>query len=306
MKLLITRGLPGCGKTTYARAWVAQDPQRRARVNRDDIRAMLTDSVFVQQTATDPGTERVAIAARDALVTALLKRGVDVIIDDTNLPSRIARDLRRLATAAGAEFEVIDMSDVPLDECLRRNAVRDGRERVPGDRIRDMHARFVVGRPYPLPLADEPETAVGKGYRPVPGTPPIILVDLDGTVALMGNRSPYDETRVHEDQPNAPVIAAVRALHAAGHAVVFCSGRTEGCRAATQVWLAEHVGVPYEALHMRRVGDTRKDSVVKLEIFDREIRDRYTVLAVLDDRASVVAMWRSMGLTVFAVADGQF
>ena len=42
--LVITRGLPGSGKTTYARAWVAEDREHRARVNRDDIRQMLGDS----------------------------------------------------------------------------------------------------------------------------------------------------------------------------------------------------------------------------------------------------------------------
>ena len=46
--LIITRGLPGCGKTTYARAWVAEDREHRARVNRDDIRAMLEDGQFVK------------------------------------------------------------------------------------------------------------------------------------------------------------------------------------------------------------------------------------------------------------------
>jgi hypothetical protein len=146
----------------------------------------------------------------------------------------------------------------------------------------------------------------GEPYEPPHGKPPAIMVDIDGTVALRGTRSPYDETRVHEDHPNAPVIAAVRAMRAAGHAVIYCSGRTAGCRDATQTWLAEHVGVEYEALHMRAVGDTRKDSIVKLEIFDRQIRHRYRVIAVFDDRASVVAAWRDIGLTVFAVAEGNF
>jgi hypothetical protein len=49
-----------------------------------------------------------------------------------------------------------------------------------------------------------------------------------------------DETRVHEDRANHAVIAAVRAMHAAGHAVVFCSGRSDACREATEKWLAEH------------------------------------------------------------------
>jgi hypothetical protein len=64
--------------------------------------------------------------------------------------------------------------------------------------------------------------------------------------------------------------------------------------------------VPYLALHLRAVGDHRKDAVVKREIFDREVRDRYRVVGVFDDRMQVVAMWRELGLTVFQVAEGDF
>jgi hypothetical protein len=39
--LIITRGLPAAGKTTRALRWVAEDPQRRARVGSDEIAAML-------------------------------------------------------------------------------------------------------------------------------------------------------------------------------------------------------------------------------------------------------------------------
>ncbi|HEY3505987.1 MAG TPA: hypothetical protein VGN37_24770 [Actinocatenispora sp.] len=136
--------------------------------------------------------------------------------------------------------------------------------------------------------------------------PSAVLVDIDGTVALRGDRSPYDERRIHLDAPNPPVVATVRALHAAGHRVVFCSGRTDGCRAATESWLAEHMAVPYEGLYMRRAGDTRRDSLVKTELYQRHIRPRYTVLLVLDDRNQVVQAWRALGLTVFQVADGNF
>lgn len=307
-KLIIARGLPASGKSTYARAWVAEDPVRRARVNRDDLRAMAHNSAFIVQTDSQPGTERAIQAARDAAITALLKRGMDVVSDDTNLVSRTVRDLRRLAVLAGAEFEIVDLTDVPLDECLRRNALREGVARVPEDRIRDMHARYIAGKPHPLPLGEEPAdpTAVVP-YEPKPDTPKAIMIDVDGTVALMAGRGPYDETRVHEDRPNEPVIAAVRGMARAGHRPVFCSGRTDACRQVTEAWIRRHVfaALPFE-LHMRAVGDTRKDSVVKLELFDRHIRDRLHVVAVFDDRRQVVDMWRSLGLTVFQVAEGQF
>jgi predicted kinase len=307
--LIITRGLPASGKTTRARAWVSEDPQRRARINRDDLRGMAHDSEFVPQSDADPGTERAIQAVRDAAVTALLKHGIDVVCDDTNLPQRNARDLRRLALLAGADFDVWDLTDVPLEECLRRNKERTGRAFVPEERIRDWWAKFV--RPLkgqPMPFPEDPADAASDAvpYVPQPGARTAVMVDIDGTTAIMCGRSPFDETRVHEDTPNRAVIETVKAMYAAGHEIVFCSGRTDGCREATEKWLAEHVGVPYVALHMRAAGDMRKDSVVKRELFDRHIRDAWDVVMVLDDRNQVVDAWREIELTVFQVAPGDF
>jgi predicted kinase len=301
--LLITRGLPGSGKTTFARRWVAEDREHRARVNRDDIRAMLDDSQFVKGV-----TEPRVLAARDAAILSLLAKGIDTICDDTNLPQRTARDLAKLAKRAGAELTVVDLTDIPLADCLARNAARTDKTPVPEDAVRDMHARFLAGRPWPLPLPEEPAadaTAI-ELYEPKPGTPKAVLVDIDGTTALMAARSPFDETRVHEDRPNAPVITVIRALADAGNAVVFLSGRTDACRAATHQWLLEHVRVPFQALHMRPAGDMRKDAIVKRELFDQHVRDRYDVVCVLDDRDQVVAAWRELGLTCLQVAPGNF
>lgn len=301
--LIITRGLPGSGKTTHARQWVAGDRAHRARVNRDDLRAMLDDGEF-QKGVTEPRI----LAARDAAILGLLRKGLSVICDDTNLPQRTARDLAALARQAGADFAVYDYSGVPLETCLERNAGRTDKQPVPEAAIRDMHARYLAGRGFPLPLPEEPADASGEAalYEPKPGTPYAVLVDIDGTVALKGARSPFDETRVHEDRPNVRVIEAIITEHLIGKRVIFMSGRTDTCREATEKWLRENVGIPWEALHMRPAGDMRKDSVVKRELFDRHVRDHFDIRRVYDDRDQVVAMWRSLGLTCMQVAEGNF
>lgn len=294
------RGLPASGKSTHAAAWVAEDPLRRARVNRDSLRDMMHGGYH------GGNAELHVTTASHAAILDLLRKGLDVACDDTNLRQRVIRDLAKLAARAKAGFEVRDFTDVPIEVCIKRDAERG---RTVGEAvIRDMHTRYIRGRALPFPL---PEDAADDGagpalYEAKPGTPRAVLVDIDGTVALMGARSPFDETRVHEDQPNQPVIDVVRALHAAGNRVVFLSGRTAGCRAATQKWLAQHVTVPFDGLHMRPVGDSRKDAIVKAELFDAHIRDVYDVACVLDDRNQVVRVWRDMGLAVLQVADGDF
>lgn len=143
-------------------------------------------------------------------------------------------------------------------------------------------------------------------YTPPANAPRVVLCDIDGTVALRGDRSPYDESRVVDDQPNWPVIDTLLALEVANHQLVFLSGRSEKCRDDTETWLSRHVVWGPLELHMRTVGDTRPDTEVKLEMFNTHIRDRYDVRVVLDDRNSVVQLWRSLGLTCLQVADGDF
>ncbi|MEV1332562.1 AAA family ATPase [Micromonospora costi] len=296
-RLIATRGLPASGKTTFARTLQPSV----VRVNRDDLRRMLHGERLFTQWA-----EAQVTTAQRAQVEALLRARADVCVDDTNLRARTLRDWAELAARYGADFEVHDFTDVPLDECLRRDAARPEAERVGEAAIRRLHERYLEGRALPLPV---PEARTGRPARvqaPDTGPPEIVLVDIDGTVALNVSRSPYDMTRVGEDRPNEAVIAAVRAMHAAGYGVVFCSGRDASARADTVAWLARHVRVPYLALHLRALGDSRKDSVVKQEIYEREIRDRYRVIGVFDDRMQVVRMWRALGLTVFQVAEGDF
>lgn len=295
--LHITRGLPASGKSTWARQWVAEDPAHRAEVNRDHLRLMMHGG-FVN-------AETQITAARDGAVLALLQRGTSVVVSDTCLPQRHARGLAQLALKAGAEVEIVDLANVPLEVCIERDAAREAK--VGEERIRDMWDRFIRGRAYPLPLPDDTANAATQAdlYEAKPGTPKAVLVDIDGTVALMNGRSPYDESRVDEDGPNTRVIDVVKALARDGHYIVFMSGRTAGCMDATADWLDRQGFGDYE-LHMRPVGDQRKDSIVKVELFDQHIRDRFNVTAVLDDRQQVVDAWRALGLTVLQVAEGNF
>ncbi|WP_052424121.1 phosphatase domain-containing protein [Nonomuraea candida] len=148
----------------------------------------------------------------------------------------------------------------------------------------------------------------------IPGQPPIeeanlplaALVDVDGTLALRGDRGPYDWSRVGEDTPHWPVIETVRALHHRGYRIVVMSGRPDECRDATAAWLNAHLCVPWEELLMRAAGDYRKDAKVKTELYERRVRGRYDVRVVLDDRQQVVDAWRALGLAVFQVAPGDF
>jgi predicted kinase len=308
-ELLILRGLPASGKSTYAKWWVEQDRKNRARVNRDLFRQMLDDGVYIKGI-----TEGRVIDAEHGAIARLLQKGVSVVVDDTNLPKRTVRDLARIAAKLSTPGQQISWSvadealSTPLEECIKRDAAR--LHQVGQEVIIDMHARYIAnGSAFEL---IDPDSLWGgnnpsvRPYHPPVGGVVAFIVDVDGTVAHRGTRNPFDETRVNEDSPNWPVINMVRMLSMDMNAkVIFCSGRTRGCFDATAEWLQKYFG-NYHDLLMRESGDTRKDSIVKAEIFDKFIRDYYNVEYVFDDRNQVVEMWRSLGLTVMQVAEGNF
>lgn len=131
-----------------------------------------------------------------------------------------------------------------------------------------------------------------------------IMVDIDGTLAHMRDRSPYEWHRVGEDKVD-PVISHILDCYEGMNKIILLSGRDSVCRPETEDWLKDNA-IPYDLLVMRKENDNRKDSIIKWELFQEHIEPNYNVLFVLDDRNQVVKMWREKGLKCLQVADGDF
>lgn len=296
-KLTLCRGLPGSGKSTWAREQIAAaEPGQIVSVSRDSIGRML-HGTRMHTTVTEGQITR----TQHALITELLRHGTDVIVDDTNLRMRTLRDLADVGWRCNADVAVEEFG-ATLDECIARDAERD--HPIGETALRRMATRYNVGNGQARPqLPDRPESVKGLPYVPDERLPKAVICDIDGTVALHVTRGPFDTSRYHEDAPNKPVIAAVRAMFVTGHEIVYCSGRHEDFREVTQKWIEENVGIP-GPLFMRP-GPGRDDRI-KLALFDEHIRNRWNVVAAFDDRRRVYEMWRNLGITVFAVAEGNF
>lgn len=130
-----------------------------------------------------------------------------------------------------------------------------------------------------------------------------IICDIDGTLAHMGDRSPYDWHKVGIDTVDQVIIDLLRRYD--NRTIILVSGRDEVCRKETVEWLNENQ-VPFNHLFMRAYNDNRKDNIVKQEIYKRDIKDKFTIEFVLDDRNQVVKMWRDNGLKCLQVAEGNF
>lgn len=299
----ILRGLPGSGKSTYALELARTTDT--VRVNRDDLRK----SMYSGEGILPVDKEEMITRVQQSVAVHAIRAGRDVVVDDTNLRAKYVRAWMDLAHENGATSNILPFN-VSLHDCIQRDAVR---QRSVGEQvIRTLHTKFV--RNGEIPAVQWTPRDDGKAFYPPvtydPGLPHCIIVDIDGTMAKnTSGRNYYDWKRVGEDTPNRAVVNLVNRLLRDGYKVVFLSGRDSVCRPETEAWLERFVLRMWPnnwELHMRPEGDNRQDTDVKVELFDKFVRPWYSVKFVLDDRNSVVDMWRSMGLACFQVAPGNF
>ncbi len=280
-KLIMLKGLPASGKSTWAKQFVVENDDWK-RVNKDDLRRMIDGGHWSKH------NEENIVSARDVLVRKWLNDGFNVIVDDTNYHPSHEEVLKGIADEYKADFEVKHFDTNPRI-CMERDATR-GEDRVGNKVIMDMYFKYAHPK--------EPEYSDDKQNA--------FICDIDGTLAIMGARSPFDWSKVGIDTVNHNISMIIRTLRmSSGLPMILVSGRDEACRAETEKWLVEN-SVPYHELIMRKAGDMRKDVEVKREIYDGQIKHRYNVIAVFDDRDQVVDMWRSLGMICLQVNYGSF
>lgn len=307
-ELVLLRGLQGSGKTTFAHEWVAQDPDWRFRVNRDDIRK----SAYNMYWGLSHHMEGTISLAEAAQAEAALNAGLSVIIDATNLRARTVKDWYAVANKLGVKVRVHDLL-TPLEECIVNDMKRD--KKVGEDVIRNYNDRFFQkGKLPPVPENIEVEP-LGQAYTPNPDLPKAIWLDLDGTVADRDHplapqpvRGPFDEARVYEDAVIEHIAELVRLLHAAGYKIIVMSGRSTDCQEESERWLRDN-NIPYDAIFMRRAVEDkgRKDNIVKHDLFWANVAPYYDVQFCLDDRQQVVDFTRDvLKIPVLQVAPGLF
>lgn len=160
---------------------------------------------------------------------------------------------------------------------------------------------------------DQPMMAHKQGMYDL--LPPAVIFDLDGTLADQSHRRHLAEmkkwddyfSQVKYDLPITDVINLYGILRVVNpfFKFIICSGRSDQCKADTIEWLQKY-GIKYDHLFMRKETDHRPDFKVKDEIFRNEIKGKFDVFAVFDDRDQVVHMWRRHGLRCYQVAPGNF
>lgn len=331
--VLILRGLPASGKSSFCRDLLSREPNRWIRLNRDDFRGMINNT---DHYAYNKRTEELTTRVQEQALKEALNAGFDVVIDNTNLVPRFLQQTHDTLKQMGNVKVIEKCFSVSYEECVERNSKRTGRARVPADVMFKMANGLVMSNfqdrecyypARPVFVAEQDEFDAAHQIKPR-----AIIVDVDGTFAIISGRNPYDVAQSESDLPNRPVIECIRAMRKQDRKLVFVTGREDKFRPQTRLFIERHMGnlvaghglhlggkrevcvtdqldtaLPDYELFMRATGDKRRDSIVKFELYNEHIKDRYYVDFVLDDRNSVVDMWRrDAGLPTFQVAPGDF
>ena len=297
MQAILTVGVSASGKSTWAEQFIAEqvNPEQWHNSNRDEIRWSLLGGEDWSKWNWKREKEVTQIQ-RNALAQAAFD-GKNIIVSDTNLNPKFRNDLCGYLQSLGYGSVEEKVFPISFEEACKRDTARPNGVgySVIAKQMEQMNEYMKTFNPQEYPERWNKSRvwqAISK----------CIIVDIDGTLAHMTGRSPYDFDRVNEDAVDIAVANICQFYYDDGYSVILLSGRDEACRTVTVDWLHTNC-IAYSRLFMRSEMDRRQDTVVKKELFDAHIRDLYDVEFVIDDRPCVCRQWLDMGLKVLQVGN---
>jgi predicted kinase len=289
-KIYLCQGLPASGKSTWAKEKVAEDGNC-FRLNKDDIRAMMFGN-----SKWSPKKEGIVEEVEFKSAASILTADYGLVVDDTNLNSKIVRKWENLANAHKAKLELVSFLDTPLATCIARDKTRDKK----------------VGR------AVIENMALRNGLINWDKYEEWAIYDVDGTLLDIEHRRHFVQgankdwkaffAGCCDDTPRQEVVDMFHADKALGRGIVVVSGRPlDMCGFATYESL-EKAGLEYDHIFMRNGGDFRSDVDVKNGFLKFMPQDK--IKHVVDDRPSVLkGVWlkafaNNSNVVVTDVGDG--
>jgi predicted kinase len=277
MRAIITIGVSCSGKSSWAREYAKK--HKAIISNRDDLRFSLTGATNWSEYKFDKKIEDMITMLQRDIILRAAARQKDVIIADTNLDFTRREEVVAFCKSVG--YDTIEYQPFPitLEEAWKRDALRPNG--VGRDVIYKQWKQWLkfTGR---------------KVYEPDESLPKAVIFDVDGTLAHMNGRGPFEWDKVGEDSLDLVVYGMLQEFLRSHYTVIVVSGRDGVCKEQTKKWLSNH-GI-HAPLFMRKPGDIRKDSIIKEEIFWEHTAPYYNVQAVVDDRPQVVRMWYDIGI----------
>lgn len=129
------------------------------------------------------------------------------------------------------------------------------------------------------------------------------IFDIDNTIALRGDRNPFNLTTVIKDKTIHQTITILKLLVEDNLILIFTS-RSESCREDTEKWL-EKKNIVFDELLMRKNEDSRESSLVKEDMYN-SIKKFYNIIGVFEDDQSVIDMFSEYGIFCFNVKQTKY
>jgi predicted kinase len=259
-QILILVGAPGSGKSTYAKYFLRTE-ENWIRISRDDFRTMQFGATIVSEREEKMISEMVF-----ASIEALLRKNSNVLLDATNCKKEyINQFIEKFNNKANISFKIFELSKEVLEERCEKRFNETGKH-IPKNVIQ----KFVQNLNSLKENFDfserkkQEKTILIADQNQI--LPKAIICDLDGTLALMNGRNPFDAARCDEDLLNVPVANTLKNYHQLGYKIILLSGREEKYKEPTLRFLETHQ-INFDELLMRKTSDNRKDSIIKKEIF---------------------------------------
>lgn len=292
MKLIILRGLPAAGKSTIAQGIILAN-KNTVRISKGMLRKMLHFGKVTDE------NNSITDAIAYEMARLLLGKGISVVVDDPNLDPKIMDAWKKFATDLRIETEVIDMTDVPIEDCIERDKRRE--DSLGAVLIKNLAIRHGI-----------------KKFEP--GN--VLICDIDGTIADISHRLPFiikgkkakkdwkkdwDSffSAMEYDLVRPEIQKLLVQEHALGKTIIFMTARPDKYRDLTMRWLQTNFLTFSYTLIMRKTNDKRPDTEVKKELLERYFPDKGVIHAILEDRPSVIKVFKDMGLNVIDAGNGK-
>lgn len=290
MKATILIGISGAGKSTYVIEKINENSNLRV-VSKDNIRKSLIKNYDSNKNLWDQysfkDNEHSINSLFDIQLREAAKNKQNIIIDNTNLSKSKNERLERLLKNYG--YVEIDYVNFNLTDNINFY-LENNQNRINTIPMRAINDQYLL--------------AAQSGYLELSSSN-IALVDIDGTVAIKCDRSPFEYNKADNDTPNQYVIDTINALYETKRIdyIQFLSGRESYSYELTRNWLIKHgFDMTKHRLLMRRTSDHRRDSVIKNEIYESCLKQN-NIKYLFDDRNQVIDMWWDNKLPVFHVGD---
>lgn len=317
--IILLCGISASGKTTWAKEYLKNN-SNSVIVSRDILREKYFPNNGIKRILPFQLEERItSIERKLVLKNALLNK--DVIIDDTNLRQKYLKEWISIFEKENLDWK-IEIFDISLEEAIKRNSTRE--EKVDEYVLRNQYRIFssnkkdilnmknnIFTNPHPndmkveIPKIDRPVLDIVPYNREnLKKLPLAVIVDIDGTITLTGNRDIYDYSKVDVDIPRMDVVKVIKSLEEKNIKIIIFSGRKLEAKEKTIQWLKNNL-IPFNGIYLRNEEESNNncsDIVAKYRMFN-EVRDKYDFIGAFDDRPKVTRLYQELGLTTFFVGE---